>query len=188
MKALYVADLDVKRIRKIDMKTKIVTTVAGNGVKGTPKDGEPAVTEPLVDPRAVAVAKDGTIYILERGGHALRAVDSNGKIRTVAGTGKSGTSIGVAAISQFDGPKHLCIDRDGTVLIADTENHRILRYDPKGSVVTLVAGTGKKGFAGLGGDPKYAELNQPHGVSVHPQTGDIYICDASNNRILKIER
>src|SRR5262245_50362560 len=89
MNALYVADLDSRRVRKNDMTKKmdIVSTVAGTGVKGTPKDGESAVKEPLVDPRAVAVDRNGTLYILERGGHALRAVDKEGKIRTVAGTG-----------------------------------------------------------------------------------------------------
>lgn len=189
--ALYVADLDLRRVRKIDMTQKmdVVSTVAGTGVKGRPRDGEPAVSEPLVDPRAVAVDKDGILYILERGDHALRTVDRAGKIRTVAGTsGRAGTNLGPAAVSQFNGPKHLCIDRDGTVLIADTENHRIVRFDPKAGTVTPVAGSGKKGKGGIGGDPKEAELNQPHGVSVHPKTGDIYISDASNNRIVKIVR
>jgi DNA-binding beta-propeller fold protein YncE len=187
-KALYIADLDTRRIRKIDMATKTVSTVAGTGVKGNPKDGEDATGQPLVDPRAVAVGKDGTVYILERGGHCLRAVDKQGKIRTVAGTGRAGALIGTAATSQFNGPKHLCIDRDGTVLIADTENHRVVRYDPKAAVVTLVAGTGRAGWAGLDGDPTRAELFQPHGVSVHPKTGEIYISDAGNQRIVKIER
>jgi DNA-binding beta-propeller fold protein YncE len=88
----------------------------------------------------------------------------------------------------MNGPKHLCIDRDGTVLIADTENHRIVRFDPKAATLSLVAGTGKRGTAGVGGDPLKAEFNQPHGVIVHPKTGEIYISDASNGRVLKIVR
>ena len=51
-KSLFITDLDNRRIRKVDMATKIVTTVAGNGQKGVPKDGEPAAKQPLVDPRA----------------------------------------------------------------------------------------------------------------------------------------
>jgi DNA-binding beta-propeller fold protein YncE len=187
-KNLYVADLDTRRVRKIDMATKTATTVAGTGTKGMPKDGETATGQPLIDPRAVAANKDGTIYILERSGHCLRAVDKEGKIHTVAGTGRAGALIGAAKLSQFNGPKHLCVDRDGTVLIADTENHRIVRYDPKAAVVTLVAGTGVAGGAGLDGDPAKAELFQPHGVGVHPKTGEIYICDSGNHRIVKIER
>jgi DNA-binding beta-propeller fold protein YncE len=188
LKNLYVADLDTRRIRRIDVATKTVSTVAGTGTKGTPKDGEDAGSQPLIDPRAVAADKDGTVYVLERGGHCLRAVDKQGKIRTVAGTGRAGALVGAAKISQFNGPKHLCVDRDGTVLIADTENHRVVRFDPKAAVVTLVAGTGVAGRAGLDGDPLRAELFQPHGVSVHPKTGEIYICDSGNHRIVKLER
>ncbi len=188
MQSLFITDLDNRRIRKIELKRGIVTTVAGNGEKGVPKDGEQATKQPLVDPRAQAVDKDGNLWILERGGNALRVVDAKGKIRTVAGTGKAGMGTGKALEAAMNGPKHLCIDRDGTVLIADTENHRIVRYSPKEGTLTAVAGTGKKGTAGVGGDPLKAEFNQPHGVIVHPTTGDIYISDASNGRVLKIVR
>jgi DNA-binding beta-propeller fold protein YncE len=162
--------------------------VAGNGEKGVPKDGEDATKQPLVDPRAHAVDRDGNLWILERGGHALRVVDAAGKIRTVAGTGKPGRGTGPALSAALNGPKHLCLDRDGTVLIADSENHRIVRYSPKTGTLSAVAGTGTKGAAGLGGDPLKAELAQPHGVHVHPTTGEIYIADSSNGRILKIIR
>jgi DNA-binding beta-propeller fold protein YncE len=185
---LYITDLDNRRIRKVDMKTGIVTTVAGNGQKGVPKDGDDATAQPLVDPRAHAVDKDGNLWILERGGHALRVVDRSGKIRTVAGTGKAGMGTGKALESAMNGPKHLCIDKDGSVLIADTENHRIVRFNPKDGTLSAVAGTGKKGTAGVGGDPLKAEFNQPHGVIVHTTTGDVYISDASNGRVLKIVR
>ena len=185
-KDLFITDLDNARIRKVEMRTGIVTTVAGNGKKAAPKDGEDAATQPLVDPRAAAVDAGGNLYILERGGHVLRVVDSKGKIRTVAGTGKAGTGVGKALEAAMRGPKHLCIDRDGSVLIADTENHRIVRYTPGKETLELVAGSGKKG-AGLGdGDPKAAEFSQPHGVVVHPKTGDIYVSDANNGRVLKI--
>lgn len=191
---LFVADLDNRRIRKINLKTKTVTTVAGNGTKGVPKDGAAATGAPLVDPRAVAVANDGAVFILERSGHALRMADERGKVYTVAGTGTAGAELGdgSAIQAQFSGPKHLCVEHRDTgynVLFADTENHRILRYTPgaAGGQVTVVAGTGKKGAKiAAGGDPLKSELAQPHGVAIHPKTGEIYIADSSNNRILKI--
>lgn len=187
-KNLYVTDLDNKRIRKVDMATKVVATVAGNGKGGVPKDGAKATEQPLVDPRAHAVDADGSLWILERGGHALRVVDKDGVIRTVAGTGKAGQGAGKALEAALNGPKHLCIDRDGTVLIADTENHRVVRFSPKAGTLAVVAGTGQRG-KGLGdGDPLKAEFSQPHGVIVHPKTGDVYISDASNGRVLKITR
>jgi DNA-binding beta-propeller fold protein YncE len=187
-KNLYVTDLDNRRIRKVDLASGVVTTVAGNGQRGVPKDGEEATKQPLVDPRAHAVDAKGNLYILERGGHALRVVGTDGRIRTVAGTGKAGMGSGNALAAAMNGPKHLCIDRDGTVLIADTENHRIVRYVPGEGKVVVVAGTGKKGTAGVGGDPLKAEFNQPHGVIVHPKTGEVYISDATNGRVLKVVR
>jgi sugar lactone lactonase YvrE len=181
------ADLDNRRIRRVDLKTGIVSTVAGNGKKGVPADGDDARSAPLVDPRAVAIDGRGNLYILERGGHALRVVDKSGKIRTVAGTGKQGDSGdgGDARLARMNGPKHLCTDARGNVLIADTENHRIRIYRPDDGTIRTVAGTGKKGEKGLGGPPADAELSQPHGVTVGPG-GVLYIADSSNNRILKI--
>jgi DNA-binding beta-propeller fold protein YncE len=49
-----------------------------------------------------------------------------------------------------------------------------------------IAGTGKQGSAGVGGDPKQCQLARPHGVTVHPQTGELFITDSYNNRVLKI--
>jgi DNA-binding beta-propeller fold protein YncE len=187
---LYLADLGNRRIRVIDLTTGTVTTMAGNGERGIPANGAEARNAPLLDPRAVAVDARGNVYVLERGGHALRVVDPAGKVRTVAGTGKAGYSGdgGPALEATFNGPKHLCIDRDGSVLIADTENHAVRKYLPSEGKVVAVAGTGKHGSGGVGGPPEKAELNQPHGVYVHSGTGVLYITDSSNHRVLKIER
>ncbi len=184
---LYVADLDNRRIRRIDLRMGIVATVAGNGTKGAPADGAEARSAPLVDPRAVALDQRGNVYILERGGHALRVVGRSGKIRTVAGDGQPGDSGdgGDARHARLNGPKHLCVDAQGNVLIADTENHRIRVYRPEDKTIQKLAGTGRKGANGLGGPPADAELSQPHGVTIGPG-GIVYIADSSNNRILKI--
>ena len=188
-KKLYVADIGNKRVRVIDLETRLVSTFAGTGKAGVPKDGEPAKDQPLVDPRAVTVDGKGNVYFLERSGHALRVVDTEGKIRTVAGTGKAGVGGdgGPALKAAMNGPKFVSIDRDGSVLIADTENHQIRRYTPGKETMDLVAGTGKKGDK-FDTDPKRLELARPHGVSVHPKTGDLYIADSDNGRIVKVVR
>lgn len=126
---LYICDLDNRRIRRVSGKTGIVTTVAGNGEKGVPKDGEDARAQPLVDPRAIAIDARGNLYIAERGGHALRVVDAAGRIRTVAGTGVAGSGgdDGPALSAQLSGPKHIFVEQSGDVLITDTENHRVIR-------------------------------------------------------------
>ncbi len=186
---LFIADLDNRRIRAVDLTTGNITTIAGNGEKGVPKDGQAAIAAPLVDPRAVAVDHNGNVYILERSGNALRVVDVDGKIRTVAGTGKTGAAGdgGPARDATFNGPKHLCVDRDNNVLIADTENHLIRKYLPKEGKIVRVAGNGKKGTGGLDGAPEEAELCQPHGVTVDA-AGTIFISDSGNNRVLKITK
>ena len=184
---LYLADLDNSRIRVVNPKTGLVRTVAGNGRKGVPADGSVATNAPLNDPRAVIADALGRVYILERGGHSLRLVDTNGLLRTLIGTGQKGNSGdgGEARQATMNGPKHLCFDLDGNVLIADTENHVVRQYNPRTGIITRLAGTGKKGTKGIGGPPLEAELSQPHGVYVH-RDGTLYISDSSNHRVLKI--
>lgn len=185
---VYIADL--LRVQELDLATGTAKVVAGNGKKGRPMEGELATESSLVDPRAVAVDKQGNVYILERGGHALRVVDPTGHIHTVVNVeGKKGATGdgGPGTAATMNGPKFICIDRDDGVLIADAENHLIRKYWPKDGKITRIAGTGVKGSAGLDGDPLNCELNRPHGVSVDPN-GDLLITDSYNNRILKLQR
>src|SRR5262245_27417510 len=184
---LHLADLDNRRIRAIDMSTTVVTTVAGNGQRGVPEDGARAVDAPLVDPRAVASDAAGNVYVLERSGHALRVVSPEGRIRTVVGTGQKGSDGdgGPARNATLNGPKHLCVDRAGDVIIADSENHCVRKYSPKSGTIVRVAGTGKVGKGGIGGPPEQVELNQPHGVTLAAD-GTLFICDSINDRVLKI--
>jgi DNA-binding beta-propeller fold protein YncE len=186
-KTLYIADLDNRRIRAIDTTTGLARTVAGNGETGVPANGALATTQPLVDPRAVAVDAAGNVYICERGGHALRVVDRAGRIRTVAGTGDAGFSGdgGPALKATFRGPKHISLDTDGSVLITDTENHVIRRFIPASGRIERVAGTGEKGAGGIGGPAASLQLNRPHGAVRH--RGALYISDSDNHRIVAVE-
>ncbi len=186
---LYLADLDNRRIRAVNLKSGVVTTVAGNGQKGVPQEGGEAKAQPLVDPRAVAVDSKGSVYILERGGHALRVVDPSGRIRTVVGTGKAGLSGdgGPGLQAQMNGPKHVSIDAEDNVLISDAESNTVRRYHPKDGKIYRVAGTGKKGSGGVGGAPEQCELARPHGAQAGPG-GAIYISDTYNHRVLRIEK
>jgi|688.fasta_scaffold95343_2 streptogramin lyase len=176
-------DLGNRRIRRVGVR---VSTIAGNGARAVPKDGDKASESPLLDPRACAMDGHGLLYILERGGNALRVVDNGGKIRTVAGTGKAGPlKDGPALECPLNSPKYIWIERNGKVLIADSSNHAIRRYDPSTNTLTTVAGTGQAGKGPAGADPLKTELKDPHAVTVSPD-GVITIADSGNARILEI--
>ncbi|MFK5924069.1 MAG: hypothetical protein QM496_17975 [Verrucomicrobiota bacterium] len=168
---LLISDINNRRIRAIDLKTGTISTIAGNGEKGIPKDDTLATQSPLFDPRGCAMDSKGNLYILERSGHALRIVNTDGKIKTVAGTGKSGARDGSALQAGLNGPKHLCIDDQDRVIIADAENHLIRLYDPTGQTLTTILGLETK-------------LKRPHGVTIH--NGWLYIADSWNDRVLRI--
>jgi DNA-binding beta-propeller fold protein YncE len=185
-KRLLIADL--LRVQALELASGKLTLIAGNGKKGVPPDGAKATEAPLVDPRAVAADHTGNVYILERNGHALRVVAADGTIRTVVNAaGKKGVDGdgGDALAATMNGPKFICVDRDDSVLIADAENNIIRRYVPATGKILRVAGTGKKGTAGLGGPPEQCELARPHGVTIGPD-GALFITDSYNDRILKI--
>jgi sugar lactone lactonase YvrE len=186
-RTLYLVDLDNRRVRAVDLHSGVMCLVAGNGERGVPADGAVAREAPLVDPRAVATDAQGNVYILERGGHALRVVNRQGKIRTIAGTGQPGPAAadGPALTATLRGPKHLCVDHDGDVIIADTDNHSIRKFVVQEGRLVRIAGTGSKGSAGVGGPPEKVELNQPHGVTIGPN-GVLYIVDSWNDRVLKV--
>lgn len=185
---LLVADLDNKRIRSISLESGRIETLAGNGSGGVPKDGEPAVRQPLVDPRAVAADSKGNVYVLERGGHALRVVKADGRIFTVAGTGKAGPpKDDVPALeATLNGPKHLCVDGRDNVIIADAENNVVVAYLPATGRVIRIAGTGKAGSGIIGRTPRETELARPHGVHVDAR-GTLFIVDTYHDRVLKWE-
>jgi sugar lactone lactonase YvrE len=173
---LYVADLSNRRVRRIELATRVVTTVAGNGRSGVPVDGELAAASPLVDPRAVAADAHGNIYILERSGNALRRVDSSGRIKTLIAPGQ--------ITPNLKGPKHLCIDAHGRVIIADAENHLVRLYEPATGQTRTIAGTGTQGTTIIPDDPLRTQLSRPHGVAIAPG-GALIITDSYNHRILR---
>jgi DNA-binding beta-propeller fold protein YncE len=186
---LYIADVADHRVRIVDLSSGSIATFAGTGAPEHGGDDGPAAEARIFGARAVKLGSDGTIYILERQGSSLRAVDAaTGIITTVAGTtgrGYSGDG-GPALAAVFDAPKEMAIDPDGSLLIVDTENHAIRRIDRGTGVVTTIAG-GRQGTGGDGGPAAAAGLDRPHGAVVGLD-GAIYIGDTNNHRIRKVTR
>jgi DNA-binding beta-propeller fold protein YncE len=184
---LYIADVADHRVRVVDLATRVIATFAGTGEAAHTGDGGPARAAGVFGARAVKVAADGAVYILERQGSTLRAVDPRtGVIGVVAGTGARGYSGdgGPARDAVFDAPKEFALDPGGDILIVDTESHAIRRIDAATGIVETIAG-GHKGPEGDGGPATAAGLGRPHGAIVGPDRA-IYIGDTENHRIRKL--
>jgi NHL repeat len=187
--SLHITDVADNRVRVIDLTAGTIATFAGTGAAEHSGDGGPAREAGTFGARAVKIGADGTVYILERQGSSLRAVDPRtGIITTIAGTtarGYSGDG-GPALAAVFDAPKEMAIDRDSSLIIVDTENHAIRHIDRASGIVTALAG-GHKGGDGDGGPATAAGLDRPHGAVVGPDNA-IYIGDTNNHRIRKVTR
>jgi DNA-binding beta-propeller fold protein YncE len=172
----------------IDLTSGVITTFAGTGNGRHAGDGGPATSADIFGARAVALAPDDSLYILERQGSSLRRV-RDGVIETVAGNGTRGYAGDDhdAGHAVFNAPKEMAIDPAGNVFIVDTENHAIRLIDAQSWIVTTIAGTGESGPGGDGGPANRAGLARPHGAVVGPD-GAVYIGDSENHRVRKLVR
>jgi sugar lactone lactonase YvrE len=187
--ALYFCDLDNQRIRRIDPKTRQVTTIAGNGQKGYSGDGGPAVQASLNMPHEVAFDKAGNLYIAERDNHVIRRVDGKtGIISTAAGTGVAGFSGdgGPAVQAQLRQPHSIAFDRDGSLLICDIGNQRIRRLHIDTGVIDTWAGTGQAGDTPDGAPVAGTPLRGPRTMAIAPN-GDLYLALREGNAILRVD-
>ena len=146
---VYFADRDNNVIRKVDAATGDISTVAGGGSLQT-GDGTLATVAWTNTPHDVAVDGAGNIYIADTFNHRIRKVDiGTGLISTIGGTGVQGYGGdgGAATAALLDTPRGIAVDSGGNVIFSDTNNHRIRKITPGGTIST-VAGTGAQGYNG----------------------------------------
>ena len=178
----YVADSGDQRLRKIGVD-QTIGTAAGTGIFGSSVDG-PATTSNIAQPRALAADSSGNIYF--NSACQIRELQ-NGTLKTVAGTGDcayrgDGTS---ALDAQLQFSEGLAADSSGTIYIADTYNNRIRRVNLAAGVITTIAGTGQRGYAGNGTSALQAMMDYPLGLTVDSK-GNVYFADQNNHRVRKI--
>ena len=180
---VFIADTGNGRIRKVSIAGTI-TTIAGGG-RATPGDGGLATAASLASVTAVAVDRDGHIYIADE--FRIRIVSANGIITTIAGNGTQGYSGdgGIAAGSSLYGPSGVAVDASGSVFIADTNNIRIRKVSGTNGIITTVAGNGAYGFSGDNGHATAASLSHPSGVAVD-SAGNLFIADTGNTRVRRV--
>jgi DNA-binding beta-propeller fold protein YncE len=185
--SLFIADIGNNRIRRVDLRSGLIETVAGTGENGPTPEGAALRKTALNGPRAIDFDLRGQMYLALREGNAVLKVDLRGqKLVPLAGTGNKGYSGdgGPARDATLSGPKGIAIGPGGDIYLADTENHaiRVVRA-ATGTIETLV-GDGSPGD-GPDGPPRRCRLHRPHGVFVD-RKGNVYIGDSSNNRVRKL--
>jgi hypothetical protein len=180
---LWFSDGDNHRIRRVDLSSGIITTVAGTGVAGFAGDGGPATRARIRAPRAIERDRQGNLFFADSQNNRIRRIGIDGLIRTVAGNGVAGFGGdgGPATRAKLNTPRGLTVV-DGILYIADSDNSRVRRVDLRTGIITTLAGNGARRFAGDGGAARQASLYNPRGVSIDPR-GRLLIADTLNNRI-----
>ena len=187
--ALYWCDLDNQRVRRMDLVTKRVTEVAGNGQRGYKGDGGPATGASLAAPHELVFDAKGDLYFAERDNNVIRKVDmKTGIISTVAGTGVAGYSGdgGPAAKAQLRQPHSVIRDRDGNLLICDLMNHRLRKLHLDTGIIETYGGTGEGKPTPDGSPLAGTPLNGPRTMVLAPD-GDLYLALREGNAILRLD-
>jgi streptogramin lyase len=192
---LYIAEAFNHCLRKVDLRTGVITTVAGNGQRGYSGDGGKATQATMNEPYAVVRDAQDNLYIVDRLNAVIRKVDGKtGVITTIAGNGQKGYSGdgGKATEAMLREPNDCCLDGKGGLLIADVADWRIRRVDLKTGVITTFAGTGRaqgkidRTRIGDGGPATQAVIVGARAVCVDGQ-GNTYICEREGNAIRKVD-
>ncbi len=138
---LYIGDTHNQRVRMVTYSTGLISTLAGNGVKGFTADGT-ASTAKLARPRGIAVDTAGAVYVADSDNHRIRAI-SGGQVATIAGNGEEGYTgdTGVSTGASLDTPSSVAV-YGGSLAVADTNNQVIRTVTASG--VNTTAGTPTK--------------------------------------------
>ncbi len=191
---LYVAEAFNHCIRRVDLKTGTITTVAG-GAKGYTGDGGPAAKAAFNEPYAVVRDSNGDLYIADRLNAVIRKVDGKtGVVVTAAGNGKKeyAGDGGPATKAALREPNDCCLDGKGGLLIADVADWRIRRLDLKTGVLTTFAGTGRpkgkpdRAKIGDGGPAMAAVIVGARAVCVDGR-GNTFLCEREGNAIRVVD-
>jgi sugar lactone lactonase YvrE len=202
---LYITDQQNNAIRTVDVATRETCTLAGDGSEGYNDSGNALGKPPTFSfPNGVAVASDGTVYVTENGNCVVRRIQRSGTgitVDTFAGTFTEVTSKtlqqrfnstrqGLASYrdaglldSAFRLPDDILIAPDGSIYVADANNHAIRRITQSG--VETVAGNGVPGFAD--GTAANARFNTPTALALSADGNFLFVADTNNDRVRRID-
>ena len=141
---LYIADAHNNRIRRLDGKTGLITTIAGTGPLGFSGDNTQASAAALALPHGLAIDSAGNVYIADTANHRIRRIDATtGTITTIAGNGIQGFSgdAGPATQASLNTPQSPALSPSSLVTLADSENQRVRQISSDNTIHTI-AGLG----------------------------------------------
>ncbi len=181
---IYIADTRNHRVRRIDVRSGDIDTVAGTGKPGFTNDGGSGEQASLNGPTALAFDKIGNLYIADTGNQRIRLLDIRGHLHTVAGNGRRGYEGegSRALVSALNNPTGIAISRAGELYIADTGNNRIRKVDRTTGILKTVAGDGERRDNGDWGRAVAISLNRPTAI-MFDKHDNLYIADTGNHKI-----
>jgi len=181
---IYIADYLNHRVRKVDVGTGIIHTIAGNGTATSTGDGGAATAATLI-PYDLCPDKYGNLYIFDSG--KVRKINTLGNISTVAGNGIPGFSgdFGPATLAQITASVGICFDAIGNLYIGCDAGTRIRKIDISTGIIYTIAGTGIYLYNGDGIHADSAQF-KCYGIAFDT-IGNLYIADIANQRIRKID-
>lgn len=187
---LFIADMSNHAIRRVDVATGLISTVAGQGEAGFSGDGGPATAAHLKQPHSIQFGPEGDLYIADVGNHRVRVISlATGAIRTLAGNGETGSTPDGARFQEVPlfGPRSLDFDAKGDLWLVLRNANQIFRLDLKAGTLHHIAGVGgEQGVSGDGGDARLAQLSGPKGIAIAPN-GAVFIADTESHTIRKID-
>lgn len=185
---LYIGERGMFRVRRIDMKTGLISTYAGTGERGFEGDGGPATAAKISHPFGLAFDANDNLFIADTENQKIRMVDrASGVIATVAGTGEKGFDEGggIARDAKMNRP-HVCVvDRNGNLVVGDSFNQRIRRVDAKTGAIETIAGNGEMGSPVVGRKARESPFVF-FGALVYDGEGDLLVTSL-DSRIVKID-
>lgn len=187
--ALYFCEVDSGRVRRMDMNTRLLTTVAGNGEKAYRGDGSLALDASFSAPHEIRFDAQGNLYIVSRDSHTVRHVDkSSGLVSTVAGTGEAGFSGdgGLANAAQLRQPHSIAFDARGDLLICDIGNSRLRRIDMSSGIISTLSGTGERTSTPDSGPIAGTPLLGPRSIDTDAD-GNAYLVLREGNAVFRLD-
>ena len=187
--ALYWCDIGSHVVRRLDLKTKEASVVAGTGTLGNSGDGGPATMANLDEPYELRFDAKGNLFFADMKNHVIRRVSHKTKIiTTVAGTGKAGFSGdgGYAIKATLRQPHSIAFDLEGRLLICDIGNDRVRRLDLKTGLIETYLGNGEKKDPAEGAKIFDTPLLAPRAIEIS-KDGKLYIIKRQGNALYQVD-